>query len=47
MIKIIVLCLFIFSFNANATCYHDGVAYKTGAVLGQYVCVANGTWQKK
>ena len=35
------------SISVSATCYHDGVAYPTGAVVGDYVCAANGTWVER
>jgi hypothetical protein len=40
------LILFGFSSIANAVCYHNGVAYGTGTVVGQYVCTASGAWQR-
>ena len=41
-----VLFLMLMSATANAVCYHDGVAYQTGERIGQYVCAADGTWQR-
>ncbi|HOM13665.1 MAG TPA: hypothetical protein PLB41_10135 [Rubrivivax sp.] len=45
-----VLCLIAglwFSSLAQAVCYRDGKAYPTGAVVGDYVCQADGTWKKR
>ncbi len=39
--------LLAFSVSSYATCYHNGVAYKTGETVGEYVCSADGTWRKK
>jgi hypothetical protein len=42
----IFLILLGFSSIASAVCYHNGDAYQTGVKVGQYVCTANGTWQR-
>jgi len=31
----------------SATCYHDGVPYTTGDIVGDYVCATNGTWRAR
>lgn len=32
---------------SHAVCYRDGKPYPTGAVVGGYVCLANGSWAKR
>lgn len=34
------------SLGASAVCYRDGRPYPTGAVVGGYVCQADGTWRR-
>jgi len=43
---LIFLGLFIYSSMVFSVCYHNGVQYQTGAVVGQYICTASGSWQR-
>ena len=31
---------------AHAVCYRDGKPYPTGAVVGGYTCMPDGTWRR-
>ena len=47
MKNIILLAVLFFSVNtAFADCDFGGVSYKTGAVVGGFVCTASGRWVK-
>ncbi len=46
MKTLIFLLLLSFSTLANSVCFHNGIAYQTGAIVGQYVCTVNGSWQR-
>jgi len=44
---LVALFFMIYSANALAVCYHNGIAYNTGVVVGGYVCSADGAWRRR
>lgn len=42
----VIICFSFISSVSIADCYHNGKAYKTGDIVGGYVCTADGIWIK-